>query len=174
MENTMKKYTSTMMPMAARSFFINVKQDEKGCFYGTINEIFYQYEIEFQGLDDAILKIDSMLDELGCVQASTELRSFIKKEKKSEDSNLTMDERIKAERKRKTHTQYREIEDLKRNTIGQINNYIVDIDYRQNSSWQGKITWWICSGKSKKEYFRSVLELLKLIQSSFDSSAKGK
>ena len=42
MENTMKKYTSTMMPMAARSFFINVKQDEKGCFYGTINEIFYQ------------------------------------------------------------------------------------------------------------------------------------
>ena len=56
-----------MMPMAARSFFINVKQDDKGCFYGTINEIFYQYEIEFQGLDDAILKIDSMLDELGCV-----------------------------------------------------------------------------------------------------------
>ena len=89
MENTMKKYTSTMMPMEARSFFINVKQDDKGCFYGTINDIFYQYEMEFQGLDDAILKIDSMLDELGCVQASTELRSFKKKEKKSDDSNLT-------------------------------------------------------------------------------------
>lgn len=156
-----------MMPMAARSFFINVKQDEKGCFYGTINEIFYQYEIEFQGLDDAILKIDSMLDELGCVQASTELREFNKKQKKQDYNNLTVKERIEIEKKCNTHIQYKNIEDLNKDMQEQKNCFIVDVLRRQNSSWQGKITWRIQSGKSQKECFRSVLELLKLIRSSF-------
>lgn len=175
MENTLRRYTSSTMPLSARSFFVNVMMDTDGYYYGTINQIFYEKEVLFYGLDDAILKIDHMLDELRCPQASTELREF--DEKKNPDlSAWTVEERIEEEKKKNLHTQYRSIETLKKNAKNQLNCFIIDIMYRQNSSWQGRITWRNYSKKPKKEYFRSVLELLRLIQSSFvvDNNCKKK
>ena len=40
--------------------------------------------------------------------------------------------------------------------------FIIQIQYRQNSSWQGKIVW---VEQNKTLYFRSALELIKLIDS---------
>lgn len=166
MENTQKKYTSSMMPLSARSFFVNVIMDMDGHFCGTINHIFYDQEVLFYGLDNAILKIDLMLDELGCVQASTESRSYSKKAK-ADLNTLSIEERIEEEKKKNTHVQYRNINTLKMNARKQLNCFIIDVIYRQNSSWQGCITWNNCSKKPKKIYYRSVLELLKLIHSAF-------
>lgn len=162
-------YCSTMMPMTARSFFLTVCRDRKGRYYGTISEIFYENDMAFYGLDDAILKIDQMLDKLGCVQASTELRNFNKKTKQSK-SQMPMNERIQLEMKQKMHIQYRDIEELKEHAKTHGNFFIIDIMYRQNSSWQGSITWNKKAEKihkSQKVHFRSVLEMLKLIDSSF-------
>lgn len=168
MEITLKRYTTSMLPLSARNFFINVMMDMNGRYYGTINQIFYEKEILFYGLDDAVLKIDQMVDELGCVQASTELRDFENK-RKPDLSTWTVEERIEAEKKKNLHTQYRNVETLKKDAKEQKNCFVVDIMYRQNSSWQGCVTWGNHSEKPKKENFRSVLELLKLIRSSFTS-----
>lgn len=171
MENTSNIYTSCMMPLSARCFFINVSRDEDECFFGTISQTFYKLDISFKGLDDAILKIDHMLDELGCVQASVELRRFNKEKyiaDKSKYCKLTKEERIKEEKKRNTHIQYREIEELREKAQGQLNCFVVEILYRQHSSWQGNIIWRNHLKQPKRERFRSVLELMRLISSSYD------
>ena len=46
-------------------------------------------------------------------------------------------------------------------------SYLIYIYYRRNSSWQGEIIWYNGKKKEDKQYFRSVLELLHLIYSSF-------
>lgn len=38
--------------------------------------------------------------------------------------------------------------------------FIINISYRQNDTWQGKILW---ADKDKTQYFRSALEMMKLI-----------
>lgn len=171
MEKTLEQYDSGKIHISSRSFLIDVKKDIDGSFFGTISQIFYEFDQPFYGLDDAILKIDQMIDELGCVQSSTEIRNFNNGKHivyHAVSSGMTKDERIEREKKRRTHIQYREIEELKEKAYTQKNSFIVDVMYRQNSSWQGMITWRNYSKKPKKEYFRSVLELMKLIGSSFD------
>lgn len=98
-ENTLRRYTSSMLPLLARSFFVNVMVDIDGHYYGTINQVFYEKEVLFYGLDDAVLKIDHMLDELRCPRASTELRKFENKSK-PDLNTWTVEERIEAEKKK--------------------------------------------------------------------------
>ena len=172
MENTLEMYETNRIPISARSFLVNIKQDADGRFYGTISHMFYEYDEAFCGLDTAILKMDNMLNDIGSVQASTKLRDFNSKEnrkKKSKVTNLSQKVKNEAEKKNSPKEQYRTTEELMKMTQGQLNYFIIDIMYRQNSSWQGNITWRNSSKRPRREMFRSVLELLKLIQSSFDN-----
>ena len=43
---------------------------------------------------------------------------------------------------------------------GDLGTFIIRVQHRQNSSWQGRITW---MDKNKTLYFRSVWEMIKLI-----------
>ena len=49
---------------------------------------------------------------------------------------------------------------------GDIGTFIVRVQHRQNSSWQGRITW---MEENKTLQFRSVWELIKLIESAVES-----
>ena len=49
---------------------------------------------------------------------------------------------------------------------GDIGTFIVRVQHRQNSSWQGRITW---MEQNKTLSFRSVWELMKLIESAVDT-----
>ena len=48
---------------------------------------------------------------------------------------------------------------------GDIGTFIVRVQHRQNSSWQGRITW---MEEDKTIQFRSVWEMIKLIESAVD------
>ena len=48
---------------------------------------------------------------------------------------------------------------------GDLGTFIIRVQHRQNSSWQGRITW---MDKDKTIYFRSVWEMIKLIASALD------
>ena len=61
------RFQSILLPMTARSFFLNVCRDRKGRYYGTIGEIFYENDMAFYGLDDAILKIDQIQEQRSCM-----------------------------------------------------------------------------------------------------------
>ena len=45
--------------------------------------------------------------------------------------------------------------------------FIVQIQYRQNATWQGQIVW---AEKNETKYFRSALELIKLIDSALEET----
>ena len=48
------------------------------------------------------------------------------------------------------------------NKHGDLGTFIIRVQHRQNSSWQGRITW---MDEDKTVYFRSMWEMLKLINS---------
>ncbi|MCI8823179.1 MAG: hypothetical protein HFI15_11875 [Lachnospiraceae bacterium] len=47
--------------------------------------------------------------------------------------------------------------------------FLIRVMYRQHSSWQGEVTW---VEQRKKEYFRSALELLRLLDSALRAEEK--
>jgi hypothetical protein len=49
---------------------------------------------------------------------------------------------------------------------GDLGTFIVRVQHRQNSSWQGRITW---MEKDKTISFRSVWEMVKLIENALDT-----
>lgn len=51
------------------------------------------------------------------------------------------------------------MEDVKKVQSG---TFVVHVEYYQNATWQGEVTW---AEKNKKQKFRSTLELLKLMDS---------
>ena len=53
---------------------------------------------------------------------------------------------------------------------GDLGTFIIRVQHRQNSSWQGRITW---MDKDKTLYFRSVWEMIKLIGSALETVSDG-
>ena len=51
---------------------------------------------------------------------------------------------------------------------GDLGSFIIRVQHRQNSSWQGRITW---VEKNQTVYFRSVWEMMKLIETAIESVA---
>ena len=49
---------------------------------------------------------------------------------------------------------------------GDLGTFIIRVQHRQNSSWQGRITW---MEKNKTVYFRSVWEMIKLVAGALDT-----
>ena len=93
----------------------------------------------FHGAIDLIKKMETMLDQLSIPQSFSSVRSF------TERPVINMSEPSE--------------EDFCK---GKVATFAVKILFRQNASWQGSIAW--LEGK-REEPFRSVLELLLLIDS---------
>lgn len=53
---------------------------------------------------------------------------------------------------------------------GEIGTFVIRVQHRQHSSWQGKVTW---LEEDKSVYFRSALELIKIIDGTLDEAEKG-
>lgn len=50
---------------------------------------------------------------------------------------------------------------------GDLGTFVVRVQHRQHSSWQGSVTW---LEENRSEYFRSVLELIKIIDGVLDET----
>ncbi len=53
--------------------------------------------------------------------------------------------------------------------VPQSSTFIVRVENRQNGTWQGKITW---ADENRTEHFRSMLEMLKLMEEAMASGAR--
>lgn len=99
--------------------------------------------VHFSSTIEMVKEIERMLDEMKFPQAFNSLRHF------GGGSVITPEDEDEEER-------------------GDIATFRIRIMFRQNSSWQGTVTW--LDGKME-ESFRSVLELLILMDSALASSA---
>lgn len=116
--------------------------------------VFYRNIGEMMGI------LENIWDTLGYPQESTMNRSFFKKQisgKKKEIISVTYPE-DGAKDKIKTELSEADMEKKR----GEQDTFIVRIQYRQNATWQGHVTW---VDENKTVPFRSALELIKLLDS---------
>jgi hypothetical protein len=122
---------------------------------GDLSGVFYHsYSTEavpFSGIGQMVLRMEKLYDYLRFPYPGTNDRSF------GEEKKLT---RLTYERKRIMS------DDALLSKHGDIGTFIVRVQHRQNSSWQGRITW---MEEDKTIQFRSVWEMIKLIESAVDT-----
>lgn len=103
----------------------------------------------YKDVDQMLLFMDDFFECINFPMASTQSRSFKKTKgdttgkggvKRMQDSNIA-------------------------NHKGNTATFVVQVQYRQNSTWQGKVVW---ADQNKTLYFRSALELIRLIDSAVD------
>jgi len=108
--------------------------------------------IEYHDTSKLLLEIDHILDRIEFPKSTTEERSFFRKDiesKKKEQPQMSTSNTNRG--------------------AGVRGTFIIQIQYRQNSTWQGLVTW---AEKDRTIPFRSDLELLKIIDSSLDEGDK--
>jgi len=123
------------------------EKDATGRIYGRISE----EPINFSSVLQMIEQMDNYYDRINFPQASNEIRSFRKdsREKRKEPKEKAMVDIEKVTKQR-----------------GREGTFIVHVQYRQHATWQGQVIW---VEKNKSRKFRSVLELLKLIDEALES-----
>ena len=120
-------------------------------------ELWHSYSAEavpFENVQTMIREMERLYDRLNFPHPGTNERSFTKPHKSGE--HITERDKImKDEELLSKH--------------GDLGTFIVRVQHRQNSSWQGRITW---MEQDKTINFRSVWEMVKLIESAVETTDK--
>lgn len=123
-----------------------IDERENGDYNGRVYDQYHEDPVRFRGMLDALRCTEFYLDRMDFPQRSTLQRSFRRQEIVSDDYG-----------KRPVRE---EIMSNLENKKGEEGTFIVQVKYRQNATWQGQVVW---AEENKKMYFRSALELLRLI-----------
>ena len=124
---------------------------ENGEYGGRIYQKNKKEEINFAESGQMITILDKFYNRINHPQASTKYRSFQKK-KKSETEPRRREENLKQVQTAQEMLTPR----------GKEATFILHVQFRQNSTWQGKLIW---LEEEAEETFCSVLEILKLLDS---------
>lgn len=121
---------------------------------GRIHHLFDKSPIEIHSYLDMFLKAEAFFNSIGCPRASQSDRDF--------------------DGKTKTYIANRELIKMNKDDEileehGELGTFIVRVQHRQHSSWQGRVTW---LDEDKTVYFRSELELMKLIDEALNKNEK--
>ena len=107
---------------------------------------------EFFNMDEIVFRMDCLYDYLNYPYPGTNTRTFGTGRKKTvprqERTKLMKDEELLG-------------------MHGDLGTFIVRVQHRQNSSWQGRITW---MEENQTLSFRSIWEMVKLIASDVDTA----
>lgn len=120
---------------------------------GRIYEACSEDPIEFNNVITLLKNLDDIYNSNEYPQASMKQRSFGagKTKDTEEDKDMAEHKLVKPS-------------GVMSNVRGKAATFRVKVMFRQNASWQGNVTW---VEKGKEESFRSALELIMLIDSSF-------
>lgn len=132
--------------------FINMCIDniDDGELSGRIYHCYSKEPWKFTNILQLIELADDFFDKLEFPQASTSARSFTS----TQFSGVDRLDKVQSP------------EDFIENR-GQKGTFFLNVRYRQNSSWQGSVTW---VEEQREQHFRSALELLKLIDGALDNN----
>ena len=103
---------------------------------GRLYNLFYEAPIVFNSTMEFLIKMDALMNEMEYPQPFSEMRSFQRPQPTSFKERVFKEE------------------------PGSVCTFMIRVMFRQNASWQGRLTW---ANKKQEESFRSVLELLFLI-----------
>lgn len=120
---------------------------------GNLYHAYRRDGIPFSGVEKVFLEMEDFYNQLQFPFPGTEDRSFLKE--KTQRRKERMVRVMKDEELLKRH--------------GDLGTFIIRVQHRQHSSWQGVATW---TDKQKTVPFRSALELMKLIDGALASEAE--
>lgn len=106
----------------------------------------------FSNMDEVLFYMEKLYDYLKFPYPTTNTRSFLAEPLKKGPG----EERIKIMKDEELLSQH-----------GDLGSFIIRVQHRQNSSWQGRITW---MEQDKTLYFRSIWEMIKLIDSAVETT----
>ena len=128
-----------------------INRNDEGELSGEFYHSYSETAVPFQGIGQMTLRMEKLYDWLRFPYPGTNNRSFgtvPKPDGRIQERNRIMsDETLLAKH-------------------GDNGTFIVRVQHRQNSSWQGRITW---MEEDRTIQFRSVWEMIKLIESAVDS-----
>lgn len=121
-------------------------------FTGEIFHCYSEEPIKIYSGYQIFVEIDRLCDEIGYPFRDVSMRSFHKR----------------AETPRKNYREANRVMRFSQLTEknGDQGTFMVHVQYRQNATWQGQVTW---MEKKETQNFRSALELMKLIDSALDT-----
>lgn len=111
---------------------------------------------EFKNVISMVKTINSIFDEGDYPQATMKCRGFAHNARPTEEKTAVSHESNELSKFGYTRSNIR----------GKKATFRVKVMFRQNASWQGTLYW---VEKNREESFRSVLELMMLVDSSFDA-----
>jgi hypothetical protein len=139
-----KTARASITSISTRSFvYLTTSQD--GIMKGRVYNPYYNKAFTFEDEYQMVCVMDELYESLAFPQASFEWRSFNNKRANHiiRKAGVQMDEEIsKLEKNEKT-------------------TFIVSVQYRENATWQGTITW---VEENRTQHFRSAFEMLKLME----------
>ena len=139
-------YTAGFTSYGARVCVVKISSYEKQNPQGTISNPNYETAARFENLAQMLFVMDSMYDELNSPQRTMKPRGFTKAEEAKEYGEAETEARALA-------------------------TFKVNVMFRHNASWQGELVW---LETRQEAQFRSVLELIMIIDSAFTAIDKEK
>jgi hypothetical protein len=140
--STIKLYTPNVVNICVDSYV-------QGELKGKIHHCYSDVPSTFNNVIQMMDVMDNFFDDIAFPQASNKTRFFVEK---SQASRKKPEKVLRSE----------EVVDYR----GEIATFLVYVQFRQNSTWQGQVTW-VENGNSTK--FNSALELLKLMNNVMES-----
>lgn len=123
--------------------------------------------IQFSSLLEAFKQMDMFYSDIQFPHASTEPRSFFVDRRAGKWLTQKAPEmETMTEYERKDRKEMKSFDDVIEQE-GTDATFIIRVQHRQHSSWQGEVTW---VDEKKREYFRSALELVRLIDGALNDS----
>lgn len=156
----MERYISKAVASAVR---VCIDEFHTSNWKGRIHTLFNKEEIQFQSTDELLNIMGMFWDMLGYPQESLISRRFTEtKRPVLQKQTEEFFQILYPEDGTRDKVKVELLEDDMNSNHGDRGTFLVRIQYRQNASWQGHVTW---VEENKTVPFRSALELLKLIDS---------
>lgn len=124
------------------------RKERHGLFHGRLYNGYSAEAAEVRSYEEMILRMDHFFDEIQFPRASIRQRSFAGSVKQV-SRTAKRKERVMSDKELLTKH-------------GELGTFIIRVQQRQNSTWQGRLTW---VDEDKTMRFRSALEMIKLIES---------
>ncbi len=131
-----------------------VDGNDKGSPQGRLYHAFNRKGIPFCGYEQVIRTAEELFNALGFPHRDTSVRDI---------HGRTYDVK-----KKEGMTRVMEDEELLEKH-GDMGTFVIRVSHRQHSSWQGRVTY---LDEDKTVYFRSVLELIKIIDGTLDEAGR--
>ena len=157
---------------APNGIVVCVDRSEGRLVCGRMYHRYYDREIPFGNFDELIHRIDRFFDQINFPHASTTIREFLTDEKGAGTAPAVSEEYISESYMNGYRKEYREVMQDKEllEQHGYLETFIVRVQHRQNSTWQGRITW---ADENKTMNFRSIWEMIHLMESALDKDGHG-